>query len=228
MRYSQTLSNLRWILFAVFVVALLWSFVVSPDDAILKSSQRIFYIHFGSAIACFIAFAIGWAAAIAYLVKRNLGWDRLSAAGAEVGLVFATCVLVSGSIWARVAWNTWWTWDPRLVTTAVLWFLYVAYFVLRAFFAEDRRRQAVAGALFSLFAFLDVPVVFFSVNWWTSIHPKVITESGINISSPAMVTAMMLFLVAMILLAADLMWLRWRQHTLADRLEAARAELRSY
>jgi len=219
--------TLRWGILALFVLALLFSFVLSPDDKILGSTVRIFYIHFGSAIACFAAYAISWVTAILYLARREVHYDRLSAASAEVGTLLATCVLISGSIWARVAWNTWWTWDPRLITTAILWFIYVGYFVLRSFLEGDRRRQASYAAVWSIFAFADVPVVYFSDRWWTSIHPVLFTGGSVNISSPAMVVSMVLFLLAMGAFMVDLVLLRERQHTAQDRLNELKVRLRA-
>lgn len=217
----------RWIVFVIWVLALLYSFVLSPDDAFLKSSERIFYIHFGSAIACFIAFGTSWVGAIFYLIRKDLKYDRLSAAAAEVGTLLATAVLVSGSIWARVAWNTWWTWDPRLITTAVLWFLYIGYFVLRSFLQDDPRRRALYGAVFALFAFLDVPIVFMSVRWWATIHPVLFTGKGMNISSSSMIWAMTLFVVGMAAFFVDLLILRLKQMEVEDRFEALKARMRA-
>lgn len=217
----------RWGILILFVLALLWSFGMSPDDRILGSTVRIFYIHFGAAISCFVAYGVSWVAAVLYLLRRDFKYDRISAAGAEVGTLLATAVLVSGSIWARVAWNTWWTWDPRLITTAILWFIYVGYFVLRSFLEGDRRKQAVYAAVWSIFAFADVPIVYFSDRWWTSIHPVLFTGGTVNIASPAMVMAMVLFLLAMMAFMLDLLFLRSRQHAAEDRLNELKARIRA-
>jgi heme exporter protein C len=216
----------RYALIPVFLGALLLALVVAPDDAFLKSSQRIFYIHVGAAWTGMIAYFLSFLYAVGYLLRRQPHLDRVSAVSAEVGTVLITAVLVSGSIWARVAWNTWWTWDPRLVTTAVLWFLYVGYLVLRGLVVRPDTRALVSG-IFNVIAFLDVPLVYLSVHWWASIHPVIFSDKGMALGSPWMVAALAAFCVAMMLFFFDLLRARLLLTQGREELEALRTELRA-
>src|SRR5690606_25321239 len=114
-------------------------------------------------------------------------------AAAEIGIVFCTLVLLTGPLWAKPAWGTWWTWDPRLTTTLVLWLIYVAYIMLRGML-DDPSRRANISAVFGIVGFIDVPIVFMSIRWWRTIHPTVIEGDGLNLS-PEMVQTLAMALV---------------------------------
>jgi heme exporter protein C len=217
----------RWRLVVppVFVAALLAAIVIAPDDAFLKSSQRIFYIHLAAAWTGSVAYLVSFAYAILYLVRRRTADDRVSAVSAEIGTMLITAVLVSGSIWARVAWNTWWTWDPRLITTAVLWFLYIGYFVLRGLIDRPSTR-ATASAVFNIVAFLDLPLVYLSVRWWVSIHPVIFTDRGPALA-PSMLAATGVFAVAMLLFYLDLLGAKLRLARAEEELYRLKADLTS-
>ena len=145
-------------------------FMVAPTDSVLGHVQRVFYFHVPIAIISFLAFFVVFVASIAYLIKRDPRWDSLAHAAAEVGVVFITLVLVTGAIWARPVWGVWWTWEPRLTTSLVLWLIYVAYLMVRAY-APNRSQGAVYAAAVGIIGFIDVPIVYYSVQWWRSIHP---------------------------------------------------------
>ncbi len=146
-------------------------FMVAPTDAVLGHIQRVFYFHVPIAIMSFLAFFIVFLASIIYLVRRDVKWDRLAHASAEVGVVFVSLALLTGVIWARPIWNTWWTWEPRLTTTLILWLIYVAYLMTRAY-APNRAKAAIYSAVVGIVGFVDVPIVYYSVIWWRSIHPS--------------------------------------------------------
>ena len=148
-------------------------FMVAPTDSVLGHVQRIFYFHVPIAIVSFLAFFVVFVASIGYLVSRNRKWDSVAHAAAEVGVVFVTLALITGVIWARPVWNTWWTWEPRLTTTLILWLIYVAYLMLRAY-APNRAQGAVYSAALGIIGFVDVPIVYYSVQWWQSIHPSAV------------------------------------------------------
>jgi heme exporter protein C len=154
-----------------------------PDEATMHAIQRIFYFHVPSAWTAFVAFLITFIANIAYLTTRKPKWDWLGVSSAEVGLAFCTIVLVTGPIWAKPVWGIWWTWDARLTSTFVLWLLYVSYLILRTLLADPERR-AVFSAIFGIFAYLDVPLVYFSIRLWRTQHPQPVilggSGSGIN------------------------------------------------
>ncbi len=150
---------------------------LAPTERTMGLIQRIFYFHVPSAWTGFVAFFISFAASIAYLLRRQPKWDWLAVAGAEVGVAFFTCVLVTGPIWAKPVWGIWWTWDARLTSTFVLWILYLSYLILRSLVA-DAERRAVTSAVFGIFAFLDVPLVYFSIWWWRTQHPQPVIGRG--------------------------------------------------
>jgi heme exporter protein C len=130
---------------------------------------RIVYFHVPMAWIAFLAFFVVLAASIAYLRTRNPKWDHLGRASAEVGLVFTTLVLITGSIWGYPIWGTWWSWDPKLTTTLILWFMYLAYLMVRSY-AEPPRGPNFA-AIVGIVAFVDVPIVYMSSYWWRTLHP---------------------------------------------------------
>ena len=152
-------------------------FFVAPNERTMGEIQRIFYFHVPSAWTAFVAFFICFVANIAFLAGRARKWDWLSVSAAEVGLTFCTVVLITGPIWAKPVWGIWWTWDARLTSTFVLWLMYVSYLVLRSLIADPERR-AVVSAVFGIFAFLDVPLVYMSIRWWRTQHPQPVIAGG--------------------------------------------------
>ncbi len=145
-------------------------FVVAPTDGVLGHIQRIFYIHVPISILSFLGFFVCAVAGVGYLVQRNEVWDRVAHASAEVGVVFVTLALVTGVIWARPVWGVWWTWEPRLTTTLILWLIYVAYLMIRHYAPTPQQGKAWS-AVVGIIGFVDVPIVYWSVKWWRSIHP---------------------------------------------------------
>src|SRR5438309_6134408 len=150
---------------------------VAPTEATMGLIQRIFYFHVPFGWSAFVAFAISFVASIAYLRSRTPKWDWLAVSSAEVGVPFVTVVLVTGPIWAKPVWGIWWTWDARLTSTFVLWVLYLSYLLLRTLVA-DAERRAVVSAVFGIFAFLDVPLVYMSIRWWRTQHPQPVIAGG--------------------------------------------------
>ena len=146
-------------------------FMVAPTDSVLGHVQRVFYFHVPIAIMSFLAFFVVFIASLGYLIKRTPEWDAIAHASAEVGVVFVTLALLTGIIWARPIWNTWWTWEPRLTTTMILWLIYVAYLMVRSY-APSQSKGAIYGAVVGILGFVDVPIVYYSVVWWRSVHPS--------------------------------------------------------
>ena len=155
----------------MMLVDLYFIFMVAPTDSVLGHVQRVFYFHVPIAIISFLAFFVVFICSIGYLIKRTPQWDAIAHASAEVGVVFVTLALLTGIIWARPVWNTWWTWEPRLTTTMILWLIYVAYLMVRSY-APSQSKGAVYGAVVGIVGFVDVPIVYYSVVWWRSIHPS--------------------------------------------------------
>jgi heme exporter protein C len=153
------------------------SFYIAPTEATMGLIQRIFYFHASSAWAGSTAFLICFVANLLYVWQRREKWDAIGVAAAEVGLAFITIVLITGPIWAHPVWGIWWTWDARLTSTFVLWLLYVSYLLLRTL-VEEPDRRALLSALFGIFAFLDVPLVFGAIRWWRTQHPAPVIMGG--------------------------------------------------
>ena len=152
-------------------------YVYAPEEATLGLIQKIFYIHLPLAWWALISFFTVFLGSIAYLLRRAPGADRLCAAAAEVGVLLSGLALVTGMLWARKSWGVWWTWDPRLTTTLIMWFVYAGYLVLRGLDLAPQRKSLVC-AVVGVVAFLDVPLVFISARIWRSIHPAVFAAKG--------------------------------------------------
>ena len=162
---------------ALLAIAGYSALFLAPTERTMGLIQRIFYFHVPSAWTAFVAFLIVFVANVAYLLRRTPAWDWLAVSAAEVGLAFCTVVLVTGPIWAKPVWGIWWTWDARLTSTFVLWVLYVSYLLLRSLVADPERR-AVVSAVFGIFAFRDVPLVYLSIRLWRTQHPQPVIAGG--------------------------------------------------
>lgn len=168
---------LGYVTFLFMAMATYLVFMWVPADKILGVSQKIFYFHVASAWVGFFAFFVVFLGSIAYLKTRSRRWDILASSSAEIGVLFTTNVLITGPIWGRTAWNTWWTWEPRLTTTLILWFIYLAYLLVRASAMEDDKKGRFA-AVFGIIGFINVPIVFMSIHWWQRIAHPVVFEAG--------------------------------------------------
>ncbi len=193
---------------ALFVlVAFLVVVFFTPLEMVMGAVQKVFYFHVSAAWAGMLGFFAAAVCAGLYLKTRDIEWDIRSAAGVEIGLVFTVIGVVSGSIWARPIWNTWWTWDPRLTTSAIMVLIYLAYLLLRHSLDEPGRRARFA-AVYALIGFVSVPLTFFSIRLFRTIHPVILSgESGFNMDA-AMVRTFSLSLAAFTILFIDLFWHR--------------------
>ena len=181
----------------------------APVEESMGVVQKIFYTHMPLAWWSTVSFFVNFVASILYLAKRRDAYSRLAGAAAELGVLFSGLALVTGMCWARPIWNVWWTWDPRLTTTLVMWFVYAAYLLLRASDVGGQRQSAVLAVL-GVVAFLDVPLVFISARYWRSIHPSVLGSQGGGME-PEMWLAVLANLAAMGLLWFALLAFRTRQ-----------------
>ena len=202
-------------------------FMVAPTDAVLGHIQRVFYFHVPIAIMSFLAFFIVFLASIAYLVRRDAKWDRLAHASAEVGVVFVSLALITGVIWARPIWNTWWTWEPRLTTTLILWLIYVAYLMTRAY-APSQAKAAIYSAVVGIVGFVDVPIVYYSVIWWRSIHPSPVVGplAAADALNSTMLAVLLFSMVALLFLFVYLVLERSALRDNEDQLRGIRFMLR--
>jgi heme exporter protein C len=215
-RRPGRLAILTLVALAVFVVA---AFLYAPEDELQGAMQRIFYIHVPSAWICFLAFGVVFASSIAYLSTRNEKADAIAAASAEIGTLFTTVVLATGMMWGHAIWGVYWTWEPRLTSFLILWLLYLAYLAVRAY-VPDPSRKARYSAVLGIVAFLDVPIVYLSVNWWRTLHPQqVIITSGGPQMPLQMILALLVGLATFTLVYVYLMRLRLQVGRLTSRLE---------
>ena len=202
-------------------------FMVAPTDAVLGNVQRIFYFHVPIAIMSFLAFFLVFIASLMYLFKRSLKWDSFAYASAEVGVVFVTLALITGIIWAKPVWNTWWTWEPRLTTTMILWLIYVAYLMVRSY-APNQSKGAIYAAVVGIVGFVDVPIVYYSVVWWRSIHPSPVV--GPFAQSDALDGTMALILlfsfITFVFFFAYMVMERMNVRTMEESLSSIRFNLR--
>lgn len=208
-------------LFLSFLASLYTAFVYAPTEAVQGDTQRIFYFHMAIATFALFAFFVVFVASILYLWRREPRWDIYARSSAEVGVLLTTLTLITGSLWGRPIWGTWWTWDARLTTTLILWVTYVAYFMLRSYSA-DRFQGARNAAVLGIIGFVDVPIVYESVYWWRTLHPQpVITLEG-SAMPPAMLVAMFAGLIAFTLFYVWIMRQRVRLEWLKEEIEALR------
>lgn len=190
--------------------------VYAPVEQTMGIVQKIFYMHMPLAWWGLFSFLTVFLASIAYLIRRDPKWDRLAGAAAEVGVLFTALALATGMLWARPAWNVWWTWDPRLTTTLIMWFVYCAYLIVRRM-GLSPDRQATVCAVLGVVAFLDVPLVFYASRLWRSIHPNVLAAKGGGLE-PEMLTTLMVSLGAWVFVWLGLVSLRYAQADAASKL----------
>ncbi|WP_408955603.1 cytochrome c biogenesis protein [Natroniella sp. ANB-PHB2] len=214
---------LKWSTFIVVALSLYMIFIYAPRERIMGDIQRLFYYHLASAWVAFFAFFVVFVTSIIYLKKRDRISSAISLASAEIGVIFTTIVLITGPIWARPIWNRWWTWDPRLTTTLILWFIYLAYILIRLS-AEDEKTGLLA-AIFGIIGFINVPIVFMSIRWWRSIHPQVIEGGGSSIN-PLMLHTLFVSVAAFSLLYFYLLIKRVKVELLAEQIKEFKELLR--
>ena len=190
---------------------------VAPTEATMGDVQRIFYCHVPAATTGFTLFMLNFVASVAYLWKRSPKADAWAITFAEVGVVFCTVVLVTGPIWARYAWGTWWVWDMRLTTTLILWLLYVSYLVLRR--SSEAGSTAVLAAALAIFAFLDVPIVYMANRWFRTNHPQPMI--GTSRLDPHMQNILFFNMFAFLIFGLLIAWFRYDLERTAQKVSAA-------
>jgi heme exporter protein C len=208
------------------VIALYMAFLQAPRERTMGDIQRIFYFHMPSGVTALVAFAVNFAASVMFVFKKDRWWDGVALSAAEIGVMFMTIVLVTGSLWAKPIWFVWWTWSPRLTSSLILWMLYVAYLLVRNY-VPDPDRKAMMSAVFGIVAFIDAPIVWFSIRWWRDIHPSPMVETG-GLSPamrPALWTSLVVFQILFIYLMRRRFFLERARHDvewLERRVDLAR------
>ena len=209
---TSALRALVPVSFLLMVAALFAAFIYAPTERIEGDIQRMFYVHVPAAFTMYVAFGLVFLASLLYLLRRDARWDEIAASAAEVGTLFATTVILTGPMWARPVWGTWWVWDARLTSTFVLWLIYVAYLMLRVY-GGPAEQTARFCAVLAIIGFVDLPIIHYSVTWWRTLHPepKVMTEGSLGGGvDPVMLACLGIAFLAALALFATLFVLRLR------------------
>ena len=212
------------------MVALYLALIQAPapanvDTEAQRYAQRIIYFHISHAWVGFFAFLVTFLGSVLYLWKGERQWDILASSSVVVGVAFMTATIITGSIWAKPAWNTWWTWDPRLTTSTVTWLIYVSYLMLRSSL-DDPARRARFAAVYGVVGFVSVPITFFAIRWWRTIHPVLFDASNMGLS-PNMRFPFFFSLGAFTLLYFVILIQYVRVGHLADEVERLKAATRA-
>ncbi len=206
---------LGWLAGLSLLAGLVMGFGVAPREITQGNVQRIMYLHVPTAWVAYLAFGTVFVASIGYLWTRSAVADRIAHAAAETGVMFTGVTIAAGSIWGKPTWGTWWTWDARLTSVAILFVMYLGYLLLRGVI-EERERAARYSAVLGIVAALDIPLVHFSVYWWRTLHqPPSLMKAGPATMPPAIVAALLVNVVAFTLLFA---------YFVAKRLRSLRLE----
>ncbi len=203
LRWEHAVLALGWILLAV---AHAWGLFYAPPEAMMGDVGRILYVHVPTAWAALLAYTACFIAAVGALWGGRSSWDAAMVAAAEVGVVLNALLLFQGSVWARPTWGVWWTWDPRLTTTAVMLLLFVGMLVLRRV-VDDPERRLTVSAVATIIAWVDVPVVYFAVKWWRTLHQPFSSPETV---AGSMVTPLRTAAFAMLFISIGLIVVRWR------------------
>jgi heme exporter protein C len=210
----------------MILIGIVLAFGVAPTADKLSGGdvQRIFYFHVGIAWIAGLAMFVTFICSILYLWRgEQRKYDIAAAASVEIGVVFGLMVLASGMLWARPVWNTWWTWDPRLTTTAITEFIYIAYLMLRSAI-DDPQRRARFSAVYGIIGFVSVPLTYFSTKWFSTIHPDLSQAQGGGLV-PAMRPPMFVGLAAFTLVYIVLMIIRTRVERSSDQVAQLKQEI---
>ncbi|MFZ5918728.1 MAG: cytochrome c biogenesis protein [Chloroflexota bacterium] len=224
----QTTTILNAVTAVAILVALYLALIVAPppanvDTEAQRYAQRIIYFHIPNAWVGFFAFLVTFVGSVLYLIRGERRWDILALSSVEIGVAFITATIVTGSIWAKPAWNTWWTWDPRLTTSTVTWLIYISYLMLRSAL-DDPMRRARFAAVYGVVGFVSVPITFFAIRWWRTIHPVLFDASNMGLSDN-MRFPFFFSLGAFTLLYLAILVQRVQVEHLADRVAALKASI---
>jgi len=227
----RALKVLSWISGLLFAAALLMTLFYAPREAVMGDVQRVFYFHVASGWVGALSFLVAAAAGVAFLIRGDRRRDAIGLGSVEIGLVFSLATVVSGSVWARPIWNTWWTWDPRLVTVSVMILVYLAYLLLRQGI-EDPDRRARFAAAYAIVGFLSVPLTFLSIRIFRTIHPIVVgsgdpSAMGAFDMTVPMLQTFLFSLLTFTVLYVTLLWHRVRLQSLAETVEQLKLKLLS-
>lgn len=227
----RLLAYLDLITIVLMIVATALVFFYAPTEKVMGQVQKVFYFHVAAGWVGMLSFLVAAVAGIVYLKNKNSYWDNVGVAAVEIGMVFALMNIITGSIWARSIWNTWWTWDPRLTTATIMELIYAAYLMLRAGIDEPERR-ARFGAVYAIIGFLSVPLTFFSIRIFRTIHPIVIggsdpTATGAFDMTPKMGLTFAVSLIVFSIMFIDFLWHRIQLGKLNEEVDELKMKLQS-
>jgi heme exporter protein C len=217
------LSFLTILSIVLFLGSLWMVFIFAPLEAVMNYVQKIFYFHISNAWVGMLGFIVAAVVGVIYLITKNLKWDIVEQSAVEISLVFFLITIVSGSIWAKPSWGTFWTWDARLTTAAILEMIYLAYLLLRQGI-EDPERRARFSAVYTLIGAISVPVTFLSIRFWQTIHPAVLgvgssgAQGSFGMTTPMLIT-MFFCLITFSVVFVTLLWYRVRLGQLAEQVD---------
>lgn len=228
---SKLLTLLDVVSVTMLIIATAAVFFYAPLERVMGWVQKVFYFHVSAGWVGMISFFVAAVAGILYLIKKDSRYDRVELAAVEIGIAFTMINVITGAIWARPIWNAWWTWDPRLTTATIMELVYFAYLMLRSGIEEPERR-ARFGAVYAIVGFLSVPLTFFSIRLFRTIHPVVIGSNdpgaaGAFDMTPKMTQTFMFSLLTFTVIFFDLLWHRIRLGALAEKVEQLKLKLQS-
>lgn len=225
---KKIILYLEWSSILGLLACGLWVFLKLPIETSQGFPQKIMYLHVPSVITTYLAFFIVFVYSIAYLWKRELMFDHIAKASAEVGLIFCALVLITGAIWGRTTWGTYWVWDARLTTTLLLFLIFMGYFLLRMS-VNDRDKEARLASVLGIIGFLDIPIIHKSVEWWRTLHqPSTLFKVDSGEAKPSMppelLYPLMVSTLVMLAFYLYLLLLRYQTEKRTDRLNQLLAE----
>lgn len=223
------LNILDIVTLVTFLAATLMVFFYAPTERVMGAVQKVFYFHVAAGWVGMVSFFVAAVVGVLYLIKRTRNYDLISVAAIEIGIIFTLINVVTGAIWARPIWNAWWTWDPRLTTATIMELVYIAYLMLRQGI-DDPERRARFGAVYAIIGFLSVPMTFFSIRIFRTIHPVVIggndpTAVGAFDMTPRMFQTLMVSIGVFTIMFFDLIWHRVRLGKFQNYVEELKLKL---
>lgn len=213
----------------VAIAILVWNIITIaqlPEETQQGNVFKIIFFHVPMAMTAMTASAVALVASVLFLITKNFVFDAVAVAVTEVGLAFLAGNLVTGSIWGKQIWGIWWAWDARLTSALVCWLLYAGYLMLRNAIEEPTQRATFA-AVFSIFAFIDVPIVFFSIKWWRTQHPQPVFWGGGSFP-PDWTRVFLWQMLAMVLLGIVMTAVRLRQEESQREIDSLRRMAHSF
>jgi heme exporter protein C len=211
-------NTLLFIAIGLSVAASYAAYITAPDDSVTGNIYRIMYTHVPSAWVCYLAFTLSFLTSILFLAQRNQIFDMVAEISTILGLVYGAVALITGSIWANAVWGSYWNWDPRETTTLILWIAYVGYISMKLSIM-DAERKKVIGAVYNIGAFLTIPLSYLSITLLPTLHPQIVSTTGLSLTLP-MLASLLVGLVAATVLFVYLLGVAYKVWNLEKQVES--------